>query len=123
MFLTNTLEEPGNSDNQLSFFEDPLASESVAANGAKKNTGINVIIGNPPYSGISSNNNPWISEMIEDYKYVNGIHFNERKHWLNDDYVKFIRMAQEYISKTNNGIMAYINPHGYIDNPTFRAMR
>lgn len=123
VFLTNTLEEPGNSDNQLSFFEDPLASESVAANGAKKNTGINVIIGNPPYSGISSNNNPWISEMIEDYKYVNGIHFNERKHWLNDDYVKFIRMAQEYISKTNNGIMAYINPHGYIDNPTFRAMR
>lgn len=127
VFLTNTLEKPGNSEDQLNLFEepleDPLALEAVSANAVKKNNGINVIVGNPPYSGISSNNNPWISEMIEDYKYVNGIHFNERKHWLNDDYVKFIRMAQEYISRTNNGIMAYINPHGYIDNPTFRAMR
>ena len=33
---------------------------------------------------------PVISDLIDDYKYVDGVHFNERKHWLNDDYVKFL---------------------------------
>jgi hypothetical protein len=28
------------------------------------------VIGNPPYSGISSNNGEWISKLIDDYKYV-----------------------------------------------------
>ena len=43
--------------------------------------------------------------------------------WLNDDYVKFIRMAQDYIERNGEGILAFINPHGYLDNPTFRGMR
>ena len=81
VYLTNSLEEPGNSDNQINLFEDPLAFESVSANSVKKNNGINVVIGNPPYSGISSNNNDYIAELIDKYKYVNGVYFNERKHW------------------------------------------
>ena len=36
VFLTNTLEKPGNSEAQLSLWEDPLAFESVSANAAKK---------------------------------------------------------------------------------------
>ncbi|MEC7987930.1 MAG: type ISP restriction/modification enzyme, partial [Myxococcota bacterium] len=43
--------------------------------------------------------------------------------WLNDDYVKFIRMGQDYIERAKVGILAYINPHGFLDNPTFRGMR
>lgn len=34
--FTNTLEKPGNSEAQLSLWEDPLAFESVSANAAKK---------------------------------------------------------------------------------------
>jgi predicted helicase len=81
------------------------------------------IIGNPPYSGISSNNGKWISDLIEDYKYVDGVHFNERKHWLNDDYVKFLRFGQHFIEKNGSGVLAFINPYGFLDNPTFRGMR
>jgi predicted helicase len=81
------------------------------------------VIGNPPYSGIYSNNGKWISNLIEDYKYVDGVHFNERKHWLNDDYVKFLRYGQHYIEKNGKGVLAFINPHGFLDNPTFRGMR
>jgi predicted helicase len=81
------------------------------------------VIGNPPYSGISSNNGEWISKLIEDYKYVDGVHFNERKHWLNDDYVKFLRYGQHFIEKNGSGVLAFINPHGFLDNPTFRGMR
>jgi predicted helicase len=61
--------------------------------------------------------------LIEDYKYIEGKHFNERKHWLQDDYVKFIRYGQSFIEKNGEGIIAYINNHGYLDNPTFRGMR
>ena len=123
VYLTNSLEKSGNSEAQFNLFDDPLAFEAVSANAVKKNNGINVIIGNPPYSGISANNNQWISELIDTYKYTDGVYFNEKKHWLNDDYVKFIRLAQHYIDKVEGGIMAYICPHGYIDNPTFRSMR
>ncbi|GAI73557.1 unnamed protein product, partial [marine sediment metagenome] len=43
--------------------------------------------------------------------------------WINDDYVKFIKYGQYYIEKNGEGILAFINPHGFLDNPTFRGMR
>ncbi|MDP3442125.1 MAG: type ISP restriction/modification enzyme, partial [Ignavibacteria bacterium] len=43
--------------------------------------------------------------------------------WINDDYVKFLRYGQYYIEKNGSGVLAFINPHGYLDNPTFRGMR
>ncbi len=85
--------------------------------------GFDIITGNPPYSGISQNKGEWITKLIEDYKYINGEHFGERKHWLQDDYVKFIRMAENMIEQKGEGILAYINNHSFLDNPTFRGMR
>jgi len=121
IFLTNSLEEAHPDSGTL--FSSWLSDESTQANAIKKDTPVMVIMGNPPYSGVSSNNNAWIKEKIEDYKYVDGAHINERKHWLNDDYVKFIRFAQYFINKNGNGVMAFINPHGFLDNTTFRGMR
>ncbi len=121
IFLTNSLEEAH--ENQFNLFTQWLSQEANEANAIKKDTPVMCVIGNPPYSGISSNNGKWISELIEDYKYVDGVHFNERKHWLNDDYVKFIRFGQHFIEKNGEGILAFINPHGFLDNPTFRGMR
>ena len=42
---------------------------------------------------------------------------------VNDDYVKFIRFAQEVIKEQKQAIIAYIHPHSYMDNLTFRGMR
>ena len=126
VFLTNSLEEPGDSDNQITLWSDPLAMESVSANGVKKNTGINICLGNPPYAGESANKGKWILKLINDYKTEPGgvVKLQEKNpKWLNDDYVKFIKLGQEYIKKTQYGIVAYICPHGFIDNPTFRGMR
>jgi len=47
----------------------------------------------------------------------------ERKHWLNDDYVKFIAFAEDLIAKNGEGVLAMITNNGYFDNPTFRGMR
>lgn len=82
-----------------------------------------MITGNPPYSGISKNNGAWISNLINTYKYVDGQHFGERKHWLNDDYVKFIRFAQWKMEQVADGVLGIIINHSFLDNPTFRGMR
>lgn len=121
IYLTNSLEEHHPDTGTL--FASWLSHEANAANHIKRDTPVMVILGNPPYSGISSNSNEWISKLIDDYKYINGEYFNERKHWLNDDYVKFIRYGQHFIEKNGEGILAFINPHGFLDNPTFRGMR
>lgn len=121
VFLTNSLEEPNPDSGTL--WGNLLSDEADQANEIKRDTPVMCVIGNPPYSGISSNNGKWISNLIDDYKYVDGVHFNERKHWLNDDYVKFLRYGQHYIEKNGQGVLAFINPHGFLDNPTFRGMR
>jgi predicted helicase len=121
IYLTNSLEEYHMDTGTL--FANWLSAEASEANQIKRDAPVMIVAGNPPYSGISSNNGEWISKLIDDYKYVDGVHFNERKHWLNDDYVKFIRYGQHFIEKNGSGVLAFINPHGFLDNPTFRGMR
>ena len=121
VFLTNALEEQHpDTDSLLAIW---LSEEAEEANKIKRETPVMVVIGNPPYSGVSSNNGDWITEQIETYKYVDGKHFGERKHWLQDDYVKFIRYGQHLVDKTGEGVLAYINNHSFLDNVTFRGMR
>ena len=122
VWLTNAL-EPAEREVKDLFFQQ-LADEARGASEVKRQTPIMCVIGNPPYSGVSQNNGDWITNLIEDYKYVDGKHFGERKHWLQDDYVKFIRMSEETIAKNpSGGVLGFITNHGYLDNPTFRGMR
>jgi predicted helicase len=119
-YLTNSLEmkEP----EQVPLLTE-LTEEGREAKKVKEEVPILVILGNPPYSGISENKGKWITDLIEDYKYVDGEHFGEKKHWLQDDYVKFIRFGQWKIDKTGEGVLGFITNHSYLDNPTFRGMR
>lgn len=126
VFLTNSLEKPGKSDTQMTLFDDPIALESVLANGIKKNEAINIVLGNPPYSGESVNKGAWISSLVAAYKVEPGGREKLRERnpkWLNNDYVKFIRLGQEYIQRSGSGILAFICPHGFISDTTFRGMR
>lgn len=121
VYLTNSLEEHHPDTGTL--FANWLSSEANEANQIKRDVPVMCVIGNPPYSGISINKGEWITKLIDEYKYIDGEHFNERKHWLNDDYVKFIRYGQSFVERTGEGVLAFINPHGFLDNPTFRGMR
>jgi hypothetical protein len=124
IYLTNTLEEAGNTENtgNLFGFMDSIAEESREASIIKKDTPIMCVIGNPPYSGISQNKE---YKLNNDYKVEIGgkEKLKERKNWLDDDYVKFIRFAESLIEKNGEGIIGMITSNGYIDNPTFRGMR
>ena len=119
IFLTNTLEPIEPQENLLL----PAVSAEVKVAQQIKEKPILVITGNPPYAGHSKNNGEWITSKIEDYKYVDGKHFGERKHWLQDDYVKFIRFAQDKMETVPRGIVALITNHSWLSNPTFRDMR
>lgn len=124
IYLTNSLEEYHPSTGTL--FASWLSNEANEANYIKRDTPVMVIIGNPPYSGESSNKGEWILKLMEDYKKEpEGIEKLKEKNskWLNDDYVKFLRYGQHFIEKNGEGVLAFINPHGFLDNPTFRGMR
>ena len=133
VYLTNTLEE-AHEMTGLPLFTQWLAEEANSANQVKKETPVMVVLGNPPYSGLSANTGEWIAGLLRgidsstgqktgNYFEVDGQPLNERKHWLNDDYVKFIRFAQWRIEQTGYGVLAFVTNHGYLDNPTFRGMR
>ena len=124
VYLTNSLEESNNEPRTL--FAQWLSREATEANVIKRDYPVMVMLGNPPYSGESQNKGKWIMSLMEDYKREPGgkLPLDERNpKWLNDDYVKFIRLAQDYIEKNGEGVIGFINPHGYLDNPTFRGMR
>jgi predicted helicase len=123
IYLTNALSGPKQFDETFDFAIPALDHEAHAVNLIKNNKKFSVVVGNPPYSGISSNMNEESSKSIETYKYVGGEHFGERKHWLQDDYVKFMRLAEAQIEKTGFGVIGFITNHAFIDNPTFRGMR
>lgn len=134
VYLTNTLEETRDITNMFPFAKW-LTEESSNAKKIKKEHPVMVVMGNPPYSGESSNNGEWIKNLLRgkdietgaktaNYFELQGKPLEEKNtKWLNDDYVKFMRFAQWRIDTTGYGVMAFITNHGFIDNPTFRGMR
>ncbi len=59
--------------------------------------------------------------LMEDYKKEPGGKEKLKEKnpkWINDDYVKFLRYGQHFIERNGEGILAFINPHGFLDNPT-----
>jgi len=124
VYLTNSLEEHHQDTGTL--FANWLSTEANEANHIKRDTPVMCVIGNPPYSGESANKGEWIMSLMEDYKKEPGgkEKLKERNpKWINADENKFIRYGQHYIEKNGSGILAFINPHSFLDNPTFRGMR
>jgi hypothetical protein len=124
VYLTNTLED---AEKQIATLYGPLRVITEEANAAariKRELPIMVVIGNPPYSGHSANDNPWISKLIESYKSIDGqrLQLGQSK-WLQNDYVKFVRFSEHRIAQTGHGVMALITDHSYLTSGTFVGMR
>ena len=129
IYLTNTLENPGEMQPSLPFAEF-ISDEANAALSVKRDEPLLVILGNPPYTRHSANpsrdngNLTFIGELIEDYKQVDGQPLDEdTSKALQDDYVKFIRWAQWRIDRNGEGIIGYIVNNNFLDAPTVRGMR
>ncbi len=134
LYLTNTLEMEELAQTELPGMAS-LSEESHLAGEVKKEKPILVILGNPPYSRISANVGEWMEDLLKEgyvrsdggkddgYYRVDGKPLGEKKLWLQDDYVKFIRFAQWKIDQAGEGVLGFITNHSYLDNPTFRGMR
>ena len=135
VYLTNALEGiPELSKSLLESLLPALAHEARAVNEVKDRGRFTVVLGNPPYSGHSANQGRWARNLlhghdgretpVENYFTIAGGSLDERNpKWLNDDYVKFIRLAHWQIERTGRGLVGFITNHAYLDNPTFRGMR
>ena len=126
--LTNTLyfnplKDEINKQSNLFVGMIELVEEFQKAQSIKEQD-ILIITGNPPYNATSIN-----KYDINDYKYCgldennSKIPINERKHRLNDDYIKFIRFAQNKIDKQEKGIIALITNNSFLDAVTMNGMR
>jgi predicted helicase len=125
VYLTNSLEE-GEPANQSLPFAQWLSNEVKQANTIKRDMPIMCVIGNPPYLGEGGKSEGWLGKLMDDYKKEPGgiERLKERNpKWLNDLYVKFIRLSSHLIEKNGEGVLGFITNHGYLDNPTFRGMR
>ena len=118
VYLTNSLEEANMDSGTL--FGDYLAQEANAASSIKKESPVMIVMGNPPYSVSSNNKGGWINHLLDDYKK----NLNERNiQPLSDDYIKFIRLAQYYVERNGEGVLAYICNNSFIDGLIHRQMR
>ncbi len=118
VYLTNSLEEANMDSGTL--FGDYLAQETNAASCIKKESPVMIVMGNPPYSVSSNNKGGWINHLLDDYKK----NLNERNiQPLSDDYIKFIRLAQYYVERNGEGVLAYICNNSFIDGLIHRQMR
>ena len=116
VYLTNALEQP---KEDVLPVANLLAKEAEEANQIKKETPVMVAFGNPPYSISSQNKGKWIQDLIQVYKE----NLKERKINIDDDYIKFIRLAEHYINKNKKGMVAMITNNSFLDGITHRQMR
>jgi predicted helicase len=92
-----------------------------------------VLLGNPPFSALSTSDPAAIHELLRSrilgrrdvgsYFEVDGVPLGEKKMWLHDDYIKFLRWAQWQVERAGCGIVGMVTNHGYLDNVTFRGVR
>ena len=117
--LTNTLDI---SSEDRQFFYAALTNELRSATKIKQEERIMVLVGNPPYA---TRFKPplrveWMGEKMLDYK--KGL--NEKKiSILDDEYVKFIRMAQHKIVENGYGVFAFITNNSFLAGSSARVMR
>jgi predicted helicase len=133
VYLTNSLEPPTDFSGRLAFAIPALAHEVQAVNEVKRNQRFTVFIGNPPYSKISANMDPWAQDLVKNSRVdnldlpsfyeVDGQPLGERKVNLQDDYIKFLRLGQYNAARTGSLVLGMITNRGYLSGPTFRGMR
>ncbi|MGI8542298.1 MAG: N-6 DNA methylase [Aridibacter sp.] len=134
IYLNNTLDFASLRE-ESDAFSAFINEEASKGREIQQDKPVMAILGNPPYSGHSSNTGDWINNLLrgsdsfneqptENYFEVDGKPLGERNpKMLNDDYVKFIRFSQWRIDQTGYGVLGFVTNHGYLDNPTFRGMR
>jgi len=122
VYFTNTLENRHPDRQQNLAYENffpSIAREGKEAQQIKDDKSILVITGNPPYNAKSKNVlEGELLKFHEGYK-CDG----ERKHGLDDDYIKFIAFAHRKIKIAERGVFGLIVNNSFLSGLTHRKMR
>jgi len=124
IYLTNTLNGAvENVDDQAlitdSDLEYQLNEEALGANRVRQEQPVMVVLGNPPYNGNSNNKGEYILNLMKEYE-TPGENVGKGH---NDDYIKFIRYAQNLVDHNKSGIIAYVSSNTFIKNISLYKMR
>ena len=117
IYLTNTLEDALLDGNLFA----PADQEAREVSLLKHTMQVMVMLGNPPYRRDSSNKGETIERLMKSYKA--NLEGERILRALSDDYIKFIRYAQEKIEQTGEGIVAFVTNNSFLDGNTHRTMR
>lgn len=104
-------------------FSKALADEAELTRSLLAARASRVLLANPPWSGISANTSDAARALVAPYVRPDGGAPVAKRHWLNDDYVKFVRLAEVLASRSPRAVVGIITNHGLFDHPTFRALR
>ena len=126
--LTNALELAHDFSGYLEFAIPALANETQAVNKIKRKQRFTVVIGNPPYANYSANLSPEARRIVDKYRNFHGIPIRERNQLqfernIQDDFVKFVSIAQDIIGATGCGVLSYITNGTMLTSTSLRGMR
>ena len=128
VYLTNALEPARDFSSTLTFAVPALAHEARAVNRVKRKHRFTVIIGNPPYANYSANLSPEARKIIDKYRNFGGAPIRERNQLqfernIQDDSVKFISVAQDFLSASGVGVLSYITNGTMLSSISLRGLR
>lgn len=139
VYVADTLEDPNSgSSRELSYTAQLIARQRQQANRVKRDTNIQVSIGNPPYREKSKGDGGWIENGVDPKTgkapldaFRTERNANHNQH-LRNLYAFFWRWSTWKVFESTNdpdtiggrdGIVCYITATGYINGPGFRGMR
>ena len=121
IYLTNTLNGAVDVEDSLLVSHSDLVyqlnEEAIGANRVRQEQPVMVVLGNPPYNGRSKNNGTYITDLMSEYAIANS------NGALNDDYIKFMRYAQNLIDQNGSGVIAYISNSSFLSSIGMTNMR
>ena len=83
-----------------------------------------VVLGNPPYQGYSTADNPEEKELIEPWVAPLASQWGVRKHRMNDLYIRFWAAAARRIADlTHTGVVSFITNRKWLAGRSYSAMR
>lgn len=139
LFVADTLEDPNSgSKRELSYSLRLIAQQRQKANAMKRDTNVQVVIGNPPYDEKSGGLGGWIESGIDPETNKPPLHAFKKEgngkaeFKLSNLYVFFWRWAtwkafestaKRGLENGDTGIVSFITATGYITGPAFKGMR
>ena len=126
IYLTNAL-EPWHKQLRLPEL-GALAHEAAEVNEIKRRKHFTVIIGNPPYANYSANLSPVARRIVDKYRNFRGTPIRERNQLqfernIQDDFVKFISIAQDLIDASRVGVFSFITNGTMLASTSLRGLR